>query len=212
MSIARQALAALALACSCAGPALASPANTEPSFEARVLTRSVLASGDHRGRPFAVVDKKDARLFLFDAHGQLVGATPVLLGLAKGDHAAPGIGNLPVTKIPLADRTTPAGRFASEPGRNLQGEDIVWLDYDADLAIHRLRPAPAEQARPERMASANANRHRISAGCVVVPVPFYEAMVQPTLGRQRGTVYVLPEERSMSEVFAGLLPPQLAAE
>ena len=32
------------------------------------------------------------------------------------------------------------GRFASAPGRNDKGEAIVWVDYDASFAIHRLRP------------------------------------------------------------------------
>jgi len=109
---------------------------------------------------------------------------------------------LPPSRIPVADRTTPAGRFASEPGRNLAGEDVVWVDYDAGIAIHRLRPAAAHQARPERMASAGADDNRISAGCVVVPVAFYEEKVKPVLGRQRGVVYVLPEMRSVREMFA----------
>jgi hypothetical protein len=208
MSGSRQALCALALMCVCVCAAAAPPPSQRPAEEAaqmsadtRHVAQWVLDAHDHQGRPFAIVDKKVARLYLFDSRGRLAGTTPVLLGMARGDHSAPGVGMLPPSRIPMADRTTPAGRFVSEPGRNLDGEDLVWVDYDAGIAIHRLRPAAAQQARNERMASAEADDNRISAGCIVVPVAFYESTVKPMLGRQRGVVYVLPEMRSASEMF-----------
>jgi hypothetical protein len=200
MSGSRQALCALALLCACVC-ARAELAHPPMSDDARHVAEWVLDARDHQGRPFAIVDKKAARLHLFDGHGRPAGSTPVLLGIARGDHSVPGVGLLPPSRIPMADRTTPAGRFASEPGRNLDGEDVVWVDYDAGIAIHRLRPAAAQQARPERMASADADDNRISAGCVVVPVAFYENTLRPVLGRQRGVVYVLPEMRSLRDVF-----------
>lgn len=196
----RQALCALALVCACMS-ASAERGGVQMSDDARQVAQWVLDSRDHQGRPFAIVDKKAARLHLFDSHGEPAGSTPVLLGAARGDHSVPGVGLLPPSRIPMADRTTPAGRFASEPGRNLDGEDVVWVDYEAGIAIHRLRPAAAQQARPARMASADTDDNRISAGCVVVPVAFYENTVKPVLGRQRGVVYVLPEVRSLREMF-----------
>jgi hypothetical protein len=199
MSGSRKALCALALVCACV--CAAAWGATPMSDDARHVAQWVLDARDHQGRPFAIVDKKDARLYLFDGQGRLSGTSPVLLGMARGDHSAPGVGMLPPSRIPVADRTTPAGRFASEPGRNLAGEDVVWVDYDAGIAIHRLRPAAAHQARPERIASPAADDNRISAGCVVVPVAFYEEKVKPLLGRQRGVVYVLPEMRSVREMF-----------
>ena len=42
---------------------------------------------------------------------------------------------------------------------------------------------------------------RISLGCVVVPVAFYESVIAPTLGQSRGVVYVLPESRPAREMF-----------
>ena len=171
------------------------------SEEARTVARWAFAGGDTRGRPFAVVDKKDARLFVFSAGGRLLGATPALLGLARGDDSAPGVGRKVSTGIPLDERTTPAGRFESEPGRNLSGEAIVWLDYDAAVAIHRLRPAAPSQRRPQRLASGPASDNRISLGCVVVDGDFYDTVVAPTLGRQRGVVYVLPETRDWRSEF-----------
>lgn len=171
------------------------------SPDAHAMLQWVLAAADHQGMPFAIVDKKAAQLFLFDAAGQLLGASPALLGLMPGDGAAPQTGRRDVNQIPVAERTTPAGRFASEPGRNLQGEEIVWVDYDAGLAIHRLRPAPTSQRRPQRMLAEAPAERRISLGCVVVPVSFYQNVVAPVLGRQRGVVYVLPETRTLQSLF-----------
>lgn len=165
--------------------------------------RWVLAHDDHRRRPFAVVDKKAAQLFVFRADGTLAGATRVLLGLAPGDDAAPGLGRGDVTRIPPALRTTPAGRFESEPGRNLSGEAIVWFDYDAALAIHRVRPGASQARRLQRLASPGAKDKRDSLGCVVVPPAFYDAVVAPTLGRERGVVYVLPENAPWQARFGG---------
>ena len=151
--------------------------------------------GDARGRPFAIVDKQQARLLVFAADGQLLGAAPALLGLAVGDHAVPGLGRR-AGKIAPHERTTPAGRFESEPGRNHLGEAIVWIDYDASLAIHRLRRAAAQERRAQRLASPSPADNRISLGCIIVDPGFYDAVVAPTLGRQRGVVYVLPESPS----------------
>lgn len=195
MSFARGALGAVALACALgAGPARA-------SSDASEVAQWVIATGDHRGGPFAIVDKKSAQLFVFDSAGNLLGATPALLGLAPGDHSVPGVGEKdPASLLPF-ERTTPSGRFESEPGRNHTGEAIVWFDYDQRLAIHRVRPGKSEAGRLRRLASPSAAERRASLGCVVVPVAFYETIVAPTLGRQRGVVYVLPETRSAGELF-----------
>ena len=40
----------------------------------------------------------------------------------------------------------------SEPGRNLQGEDIVWVDYDAAVSMHRVRANNPAERRLERLA------------------------------------------------------------
>ena len=157
------------------------------------VVERALASGDARGKPFAVVDKRQARIYVFDSDGRLAGTAPSLLGLAKGDASAPGVASKVGTGIPLDERTTPAGRFESEPGRNIKGEAIVWVDYDAAVAIHRLRPAPAAERRPQRLASANPDDRRISLGCIVVAPEFYDSVIAGTLGRQRGVVYVLPD-------------------
>lgn len=173
----------------------------QPSGDARFAATQVLDTSDHAGQPFAIVDKREARIYVFAGNGRLMGASPVLLGLAVGDFAVPGISGRAPASLSAAERTTPAGRFASEPGHNDKGDDIVWVDYGASLAIHRLRPAPAIERRPDRLASPVAEDRRISFGCIVVPVAFYDAVVGPSLGRQRGVVYVLPESRPVQAMF-----------
>jgi hypothetical protein len=190
----------------CAAACQAAPdfAAERASGDARYAAAWVLAGADNEGLPFAVVDKRDARLYVFEAGGRLLGASPVLLGAAAGDTPIGDMtGRAPAGLAP-AERTTPAGRFASEPGRNDKGEDIVWIDYAASLAIHRLRPAHPLERRPARLASPTPDDNRISAGCIVVPVAFYEAVVVPTLGGQRGVVYVLPETRPVRSMFGAL--------
>jgi hypothetical protein len=170
--------------------------------EASRVARWVIERADHRGRPFAVVDKRGARIHVFEPSGVLVGASAVLLGLAAGDRdAVPSIGERSVMSLLPQERTTPAGRFDTEPGHNDRGEAIVWFQYDAALAIHRLRPAPAHERRPQRLASPDPAERRITFGCVVVPVSFYEDVIAPTLGSRRGVVYVLPEEGSVEALL-----------
>jgi hypothetical protein len=175
------------------------------SGEARYAIEQVVASADNQGLPFAIVDKRGAQIYVFAAGGRLVGASAVLLGSALGDQAVTDAALRQPGRIAADERTTPAGRFRSQPGRNDKGEAIVWFDYDASLAIHRLRPAPAHERRPARLDSAAADDNRISFGCVVVPVDFYESVIATVLGRSEGVVYILPETRPVQALFADLL-------
>lgn len=195
-------LAACGWWCAVACQAAPDVAAERVSADARYAASWVLAGDDHHGQPFAVVDKRDARIYVFEAGGRLVGASAVLLGVAPGDFST-GAGRPPSSLSP-SELTTPAGRFPARPGRNDKGEDIVWIDYAASLAIHRLRPAPAGERRAARLASPRTDDNRISAGCVVVPVAFYEAVVARTLGQGPSTVYVLPETRPARALFDAL--------
>jgi hypothetical protein len=180
-------------------------AGVPASDDARFAAERVLDAADNRGLPFAIVDKREARIYVFARSGRLLGASAVLLGAALGDRVVRD-SELRIPGRPTLDeRTTPAGRFASEPGRNDKDEAIVWFDYEASLAIHRLRPAAAAQRRPERLASRAAKDRRISLGCIVVPVDFYESVVGPSLGHGRGVVYVLPESRPARALFDAMM-------
>jgi hypothetical protein len=91
-----------------------------------------------------------------------------------------------MSEIRPEERTTPAGQFNSEAGVNLQGEDIVWLDSDAAMSMHRVRTNNKKDRRLERLASARPEDHRISYGCINVPFRFYDAHVKPLLGNAPG--------------------------
>ena len=181
--------------------AVRSPSWIGLSDQARQVHAWVVGSGNQQGMPFALIDKKAARLHLFDAAGRLRASSPVLLGLARGDHSVPGIGERKMSDIRPDERTTPAGRFVSEPGRNLQGEDIVWIEYDTAVSLHRVRAHNSAERRLQRLATSTVADNRISYGCVNVPVSFYDRYVAPHWAHQPGVVYVLPETTSAAAFF-----------
>lgn len=171
------------------------------SDDVRVLADWVARTRDAGNGPFVVVDKAFARLHVFDANARLVASSPILLGGARGDHTVAGIGARAIEDILPEERTTPAGRFVGEPGRNARNEDVVWVDYDSGVSIHRVLVTDPRERRLERLATPTHEDNRISWGCINVPVGFYEAHVRPTFATRRAMVYILPEVRTMAEVF-----------
>jgi hypothetical protein len=176
-------------------------AKEQASVDARLVADWALDSGDHKGMPFVIVDKAASRVFVFDAQGRLHGAAPALLGLAQGDDSVPGIGSRKMSTIRPEERTTPAGRFVASMGRSLHGDEILWVDYDAAIALHRVIATAPKERRLQRLASQTPLDRRITYGCINVPVKFFEQVVIPTFKDGQGIVYVLPETRSAREVF-----------
>ncbi|MDZ7839450.1 MAG: L,D-transpeptidase [Gammaproteobacteria bacterium] len=170
------------------------------NFESRRASRKtrdmadwVVNSSDNRNMPFAIVDKVNAKTYIFDVDGRLHGAAPVLLGVAKGDHTAPGIGNIPMSRIPTEDRTTPAGRFVATMGHNSRGKEILWVDYENAISMHPVITTKPEERRLQRLATPTPLDNRISYGCINVPAEFFKNVVHKTFAGTRGIVYVLPE-------------------
>lgn len=184
---------------------LAAPGRAAATVEA--LTAWIVASGDNRGVPFAVVDKQAARVFTFDADGRPRGDAPVLLGLARGDHSVPGIGDRPIASIAPAERTTPAGRFDAAMGTNAAGRRILWVDYAAAVSLHAVVTTKPRERRLERLASPGAADNRISYGCINVPVAFFTDTVETLFSARGGVVYVIPEVVPLNQVFAGFVAP-----
>ena len=179
-----------------------------PAPDARRLADWVARAQDNQGKAFFLIDKVQATLYVFDRNARLQASTPVLLGAALGDDSVPGIGARPMAQILPAERTTPAGRFVAEVGRNLQGEDIVWVDYGAAVSMHRVRTANPLERRAERLRTATVDDNRISYGCINVPATFYAQHVQTVFAASRtAVVYVLPETRSLQEQFGMHLLP-----
>ncbi len=170
------------------------------SRQSRRVADWVVDSGDNAGLPFVIVDKIDAKVFVFDSGGQLRGAAPALLGMARGDDAVPGIGDRPLSTIRPEERTTPAGRFVAALGLNMR-EDVLWVDYEGAVSMHRVIATNPGDRRLERLATPTPHDNRISYGCINVPVKFYEGVVRPAFTGTNGIVYVLPETRSARAVF-----------
>jgi hypothetical protein len=199
-------------------PGVAAPASTTaaprqvdfgtltPPDDVRWLASWAVASNDTHSAPFVLIDKRRTQLYVFDGQGRLRGHTPVLLGYAPGDDSVPGIGQRPIEQVRPSERTTPAGRFDVMSGRNLLDEDVVWIDYDAAVSLHRVRVTDAREQRLERLATPTTDDNRISYGCINVPVAFFEEAVWPLIGRRAAVAYVLPEAKPLHDVF-----PQAAA-
>ncbi len=174
---------------------------TAASADARGVANWIAASGDNAGMAFVLVDKKMAKVYVFDAQAQLRGASAALMGSAVGDDTAPGVGKLAIADVKPEQRTTPAGRFVAERGRNARGEDVVWVDYDNAVSMHRVVTQVASERRLERLASNSAADKRISYGCINLPVAFYDQHIRPTFATQSALVYVLPEVKTVQQVF-----------
>jgi hypothetical protein len=173
----------------------------DPTPEARHVADWVVHSRDNKRHAFVIVDKKDARVYVFAPDGKLKDSAPMLLGSARGDDSYPGIGDKPLSAIKPHEKTTPAGRFIAEMGVNANHEDVVWVDYDAAVSMHRIRPNNLKERRLERLASLTVDDNRISFGCINLPVSFYENALSPAVKKQGAVIYVLPETRSPEKVF-----------
>jgi hypothetical protein len=168
------------------------------SPDAKTALARILTERDNAGAPFVLIDKRRARMWVFDGLGHYRGSTPVLLGFARGDDTVPGIGDKPLRQVKPGERTTPAGRFVAEHGRNARGDSVIWVDYDAAVSMHRVHDVHATDRRLQRLSTPTAADNRISYGCINVPVAFFERTLVPTVGSDRPVVYVLPETRSVA--------------
>ncbi|WP_300649542.1 hypothetical protein [Hydrogenophaga sp.] len=186
-------------------PRLAELGNAEASSDLRHMANWIARSGDHAAMPFVVIDKRAAHLYVFDAQARLIDHTAVLLGSAHGDDSVPGIGDKAIADVLPEERTTPAGRFAGQRGLNIDGEDVVWVDYDAAVSMHRVRANNPKERRLQRLVTETADDNRISYGCINIPAPFFDAHIAPTFVAQRAMVYVLPEQKTLQTVFG--VPP-----
>jgi len=180
-------------------PRIASFGAEQPSPDARHMANWVATSGDNKDMSFVIVDKQDAKVYIFDPQAHLKSAAPALLGSAIGDDSAPGIGDKPLAQVLPEEKTTPAGRFIAEVGSSTRGEDVVWVDYDAAVSMHRVLNVPE---RLKSLASPTKDDNRMSFGCINLPRDFYENVLRPTVDHGGAVIYVLPETRPLQATFA----------
>lgn len=169
-----------------------------PLVQAGLFAGWVIASGDSHGLPFVIVDKMNAEVSVFYPDGRLRGAAPALLGMAHGDDSVPGIGQRKLSSITPKERTTSAGRFVASLGNDLGKKNILWIDYDAALSLHRVI---ATKSRLHRLATPSILDNRVSFGCINVPAKFFDTMIEPSFTGTKGIVYILPDTRTIQAVF-----------
>jgi len=164
----------------------------------------VIASRDNGDRPFIVIDKVAAQLFVFDPRTRTRQSAPVLIGIAKGDNSMPGIGDLELAQIPVSERTTPAGRFLASFGPALDHEPVLWVDEPNAVSLHAVVTSNPREHRLARLATATPDDNRITFGCINVDADFYGKYIESQFRQGGGIVYILPDTRPLSEVFAGI--------
>lgn len=172
-----------------------------PAPEVRKVADWVAQSGDAGNHGYLVIDKKNARLYVFDAQSRLQADSTVLLGLTPGDDLPAINGSTPLSKIKSEERTTPAGRFDAQRGHDDRGDEVVWVDYANALAMHRVHEVNAGENRLARLDSADLADKRISYGCINVPAAFFDQFVHPLFAQRRAMIYVLPEVKPLDAVF-----------
>jgi hypothetical protein len=170
-------------------------ARESASPDVRQVAQWAVATQDHAGLPFVVIDKARARIFAFDPQGRLRGNAPVLLGAARGDEdAAPA---------------TPAGRFVADTLASARSGAIIWVNADTQVALYVL-PSPQAPGRGlQRLASAHVNDRRISEGSLHVAADFYRECLE-ALQSQPSIAYVLPETVPVDDMFGRARPNPLA--
>ena len=180
--------------------ATADPAEV-PSEAVTQVTNWVIASGDNNGLPFLVIDKVAAEVFVHDAEGQLVAATPALLGVTRGDDSTPGVGDRELSAISPDERTTPAGRFVAKFGAASNNRKVLWVDYATSISLHPVVTTKKKERRLKRLQSPTPEDNRITYGCINVPTSFFAKVVRPLFTKTSAVVYILPETKPLNQVF-----------
>lgn len=185
----------------------------QPSAETLRVQDWVSSAGDNHGLPYLIVDKPHAALFLYDSSGKQLAAVPVLIGIAPGDDATPGIGAKQLSEIGPAEKTTPAGRYLARFGLAIGKERVLWVDYYTSVALHPVPTGTAarKEKRRERLASPTPDDNRITFGCINVPSTFYAKLLSPMYKGKGGYVYILPDSKPIEEVFPALHVQSVAA-
>lgn len=177
----------------------------DPTPQAARVLRWVTGAADNKGLPYVVLDKAAARIWLYDGKGKRIADAPVLIGIALGDDATPGVGAKSLAEIGPAEKTTPAGRFLAKFGVAAGKTRVLWVDYATSVALHTIPPGNPKEKRVDRMLSPDIADNRITFGCINVPKAFY-AKVGPLFRKKGGYAYILPDLKPPEDVF-----PQLHA-
>lgn len=173
------------------------------SAEILQMKKWIIDSGNNGRLPFILIDKVDAKVYVFNSAGQLQGSAAALLGMARGDYSPPGIGSRPLSDIGTQDRITPAGRFVSSLIYDKNGKQVLLVDDAEALSLHPVVKGTPAERRAERLQSSTSQDNRISFGCINVPVQFFKTIISPAFTHTHGLVYILPETSPLHTLIAG---------
>lgn len=171
------------------------------SEEVRKTVSWVKKNKDNRQLPYAIIDKKNAHIFVFNAKSKIVGHGPVLLGIAKADRIDPKTYKAPLSQIGKEDRVTPSGRYVSVLGPDHKGKEVLWVDTKYAVALHPVVNVPGQKRRT-RLQSVTPADNRITWGCINVSVPLFKNVVSPLFKPKAGIVYILPETAPLEKLLA----------
>ena len=174
---------------------------SELTHDVQKLNHWIIESGDNNHLPFIIIDKKETKVFVFDASGKIYGSTIALVGATLGDDVSPGVGKKEISSIRLEERTTQAGRFHAQIGKDINQSGLLWIDYDSGLSMHPVITSNKLEQRLRRLTSIKISERRITYGCVNVPSEFYQEIVHSSFENNGGIVYILPEIHSILKVF-----------
>lgn len=159
----------------------------------------IMNKRDNEGMPFIIIDKKAARLYLYDKNGEIVDESPVLLGMGVGDVFPKEMHGKPISQIDEKLRITQAGRFMAQIGYDKKNKKLIWVDYETKLAIHEVVNV-LSQNRMERLNSPSIQDNRITWGCINVPNEIF-TKINNIFINGKGYVYIVPEIFPCCEVF-----------
>ncbi|WP_287372594.1 hypothetical protein [Prosthecochloris sp.] len=171
------------------------------SEEVRKTVSWVKKNKDNRKLPYAIIDKKNAHIFVFDAKSKIVDHGPVLLGIAKSDRIDPKTLNARLSSIGKNDRVTPSGRYVSVFGPDHRGKDVLWVDTKYAVGLHPVANVPG-QRRKTRLNSTTSADNRITWGCINVSKPLFTNVLTPLFKPKAGIVYILPEAAPIEQLLA----------
>lgn len=80
----------------------------------------------------------------------------------------------------------------------------AWIDHEAAVSMHRVRPGEPAERRLARLASPSQCDDRISYGCINLPSAFFDEHFWPNVGTGMSIVHVLPETRPLAAAFPAL--------
>jgi len=184
----------------------------DPSGAVTKVAAWVVATDDNGALPFLIIDKVAANILVFDADGRLQGVAPVLVGLARGDDSAAGVGDRRLSAIKPDERTTPAGRFVAKFGAAAGDRKVLWVDWADAISLHPVVTSNPKEHRLQRIGSPAPEDHRISYGCINVPAAFYDDVVLKAFAGGSAVVYILPDTKPLEAVFPGVVSQSIIAQ